>query len=34
VTGDGFDAEELGRELAQQAVSKGASEILSLIPIH
>ena len=34
VTGDGFDAEELGRELAQQAISKGASEILSLIPIH
>ncbi len=34
VTGEGTDAEKLGKELAQQAIAQGANEILSLLSIH
>jgi hydroxymethylbilane synthase len=34
VTGEGIDAEKLGKELAQQAILQGAREILSLITAH
>jgi hydroxymethylbilane synthase len=34
VTGEGADPEELGKELAQNAISQGAQEILSLITAH
>jgi hydroxymethylbilane synthase len=34
VTGKGTDAEQLGKELSQQAISLGANEILSVLPMH
>ena len=34
VTGQGDDAEELGRKLAQEAISQGADEILALSPVR
>ncbi|MFO7584777.1 MAG: hydroxymethylbilane synthase [Anaerolineales bacterium] len=34
VTGEGGDAEKLGRKLAQQAITQGAQEVLSLITVH
>lgn len=33
VGGQGYDANQLGRELAQQAIAQGASEILALGPV-
>jgi hydroxymethylbilane synthase len=34
VAGEGADAEKLGRELAQNAITQGANEILSLVTAH
>jgi len=34
VTGNGIGPQQLGHQLAQQALSQGADEILSLLPIH
>jgi porphobilinogen deaminase len=34
VTGEGADAEKLGRGLAQNAIAQGANEILSLVTAH
>lgn len=34
VTGEGMDALELGNELAQKAINKGADQILKLITVH